>query len=56
MKNLADLTMDSAYDILDTMNDEDAEELGFAFALVIWTLLKIICQEIFLEKIIYFLM
>jgi hypothetical protein len=28
-KNFADLTMDNAYDILDTMNDEDAEELGF---------------------------
>jgi hypothetical protein len=29
MKNFANLTMDNAYDILDTMNDEDAEELGF---------------------------
>jgi len=29
VKNFADLTMDTAYDILDTMNDEDAEELGF---------------------------
>ncbi len=29
LKNFADLNMDSAYDILDTMNDEDAEELGF---------------------------
>jgi hypothetical protein len=29
VKNFADLNMDSAYDILDTMNDEDAEELGF---------------------------
>ena len=28
-KNFANLTMDNAYDILDTMNDEDAEELGF---------------------------
>jgi len=29
VKNLADLTMDAAYDILDTMNDVDAEKLGF---------------------------
>ena len=28
-RNFANLTMDNAYDILDTMNDEDAEELGF---------------------------
>jgi hypothetical protein len=28
-KNFANLTMDNAYDLLDTMNDEDAEELGF---------------------------
>jgi len=28
-KNFADLDMGNAYDILDTMNDEDAEELGF---------------------------
>lgn len=29
IKNFANLTMDNAYDVLDTMNDEDAEELGF---------------------------
>jgi len=29
VKNFADLTMGAAYDILDTMNDEDAERLGF---------------------------
>jgi hypothetical protein len=29
MKNFANLTMGNAYDVLDTMNDEDAEELGF---------------------------
>jgi hypothetical protein len=28
-KNFADLTMGNAYDVLGTMNDEDAEELGF---------------------------
>jgi hypothetical protein len=28
-KNFANLTMDNAYDVLDTMNDQDAEELGF---------------------------
>ena len=27
LKNFADLNMDNAYDILGTMNDEDAEEL-----------------------------
>jgi len=29
VKNFSDLTRDTAYDILDTMNDEDAEKLGF---------------------------
>lgn len=29
MKNFADLTMGNAYDVLDTMDDVDAEELGF---------------------------
>jgi hypothetical protein len=28
-ENFADLTMDNAYDMLDTMNDKDAEKLGF---------------------------
>jgi len=28
-KNFANLTMDNAYNVLDTMNDQDAEELGF---------------------------
>ena len=29
VRNFADLTMDNAYDVLDNMNDKDAEELGF---------------------------
>jgi hypothetical protein len=29
MKNFSDLTVGNAYDVLDTMDDEDAEEIGF---------------------------